>query len=250
MQQEREQEGGSITHTRGLKNCRFKVGSRASGEIEVHRIPESTIRFYFICVLHTSGSFLKLHLVIKSVLFSMPTTPFSLSLSPLLFFSPLLLSLSVRRSLGSETAVSVTLEWSSRKALAVRSTRSLSAFMGTWLKRVERTCLPAWGKKGRGAPACHSPSGETSIFFLLCVCVALLPSTGRRGNCGETKDSLCVSHQKEFISNQWKGSLLWVTNLWHLLRSSVNNRAICRLTIFHSHLCALGSFHTNPTQLC
>lgn len=52
---ERTRESLHYIHPR-LKNCRFKVGSRAGRQKEMYRIPESTICFYFICVFQTLGS--------------------------------------------------------------------------------------------------------------------------------------------------------------------------------------------------
>lgn len=118
MQQERERP--YYIHPR-LKNCRFKVGSRIGGE----RCTESLSQPSFIALQCFPDLMVscKLHLVIKSVVSQCQRPPSHFPPSPLQFFFPLLLFLSGCTSLGSETAVFVTLERSTRKAPAVGSTR-------------------------------------------------------------------------------------------------------------------------------
>lgn len=97
----------------------------------------------------------KLHLVIKSIASQCRCPPSHFMLSKAIFF-PLPLSAQPRRgSHGSEAMVCVTLEWSSRKASAVRSTRSLSAFMENLIEETWKDLSAS-----REDSACCSPSGK------------------------------------------------------------------------------------------
>lgn len=144
-----------------LKNCRFKVGSGARREKRNFQNSQDSHRIIFHLCISNLWASNKLHLVIKSLGSQRrcPSFSFSTLFSVIFSFQPRSRCQGAGRSdlkplylsLGSEIFA---------KPLLWEALVSLSAFLETWLKRVERTCLPAWGKKGRGAPACHSPSGE------------------------------------------------------------------------------------------
>lgn len=141
--------------------------------------------------------------------------------SPSLFFFPLLLSLSACRSLGSDTAVSVTLERSTRKAPAVKG--ALGLFLPLWKLDWRElkgpVCLLGERRAEELLRATHHLEKLTPNFFLffsswrsVWLCFHLLGggvTAGRRGGQGvgggnSVWDKLCVLHQWVFISDQWK----------------------------------------------
>lgn len=177
------------------------------------------------------------------------------------FFFPLLLFPSGCRSLGSETAVSVTWERSTRKAPAVRGTGVSFCLYGNLIEESWKDLSTSSGKEGQKSSCLPLTiwrnSNPTFFLFFLGVYVALLPSTGWRGNCqgmwggvwggNSVRGSLKVLHQWEFISNQWKD---------HCNESlSYDIAEFCKqpshLSNHHPSLASLsapGSFHTKPNQ--
>ena len=152
----------------------------------------------------------KLHLVIKSVLSRCQPPPPYIPLPIAIFLSNPSLPCSVAGRLDlkplypslwrlshsprcKEHCVSLCLYGN----LIEESWKDLSACSGKEGQRSSSVPLTIWRNS-------HPTSSN--------VCVALLPSTGKKGNCQETwgvgetgtRDSLRVWHQWEFIPNQWE----------------------------------------------
>lgn len=136
-----------------LQYYKFTAGSRASGEKDAQNRWVSQLLLFHLWVSDLRVS-CKLHLVIKSIASQRHCFPSHFVLSKAIFL-PLLFSLPKCGSHGSEATVRVTLEWSSRKAPTVRSTRSLAAFM-------ENLIEESWKdlSASRRDSACCSPSGK------------------------------------------------------------------------------------------
>lgn len=159
-----------------LKNCRFKVGSGARREKRNFQNSQDSRRIIF----HLCISFLwasnKLQLVIKSLGSQRRCPSFSFStMFSVIFSFPASLLLSGRRSLRSETAVSVTWERNIRKASAVRSAGVSLCLSGNLIEESWKDLSASLGKEGQRSSCLpltiwRNSNLTFSFFSFFCLC--------------------------------------------------------------------------------
>lgn len=133
-----------------LRNCRFKVGSGARREKKNFQNSQDNHPIIFHLCISNLWASNKLHLVINHVGSQCRCPSFSFStLFSGTFFFPASLLPSGRRSLGSETAVSVTWERSIRKASAVRHSSVSLCLSGNLIEESWKDLSASLGKEGQ-----------------------------------------------------------------------------------------------------